>query len=97
MAYQSPVPITEVCDLLGINAITSRASFNIPCPICDDNTGSRRQEKHLNINIQDDVWCCPKCGSGGGSVHLYGFFAYGIDPTGLMQAQSQRVNCTLLG
>lgn len=90
MAYQSPVPITEVCDLLGINAITSRASFNIPCPICDDNTGSRRQEKHLNINIQDDVWCCPKCGSGGGSVHLYGFFAYGIDPQQLKKDKDKK-------
>lgn len=83
MAYQSPVPMTEVLDLLRIGIpSTSRASFNIPCPICDKNNG-RRQEKHLNINIEDDVWCCPKCSSGGGVVHFYAFYAHGYDPSQL--------------
>lgn len=59
---------------------TRRASFNIPCPICDNNDGRRRQEKHLNVNIQDDLWCCPKCFSGGTTVHFYGFMVHCIDP-----------------
>lgn len=79
MASESPVPILDVLSLVNIHPSTSRASFNINCPLCDQGEKNHR-EKHLNVNIEKDVWCCPKCGSGGGAVHLYGFLAHGTDP-----------------
>ena len=89
--YKSPVPITEVLDLLKIPIpSTSRSSFYMPCPICDSASGKRKQEKHLNVNIEDDVWNCPKCCTGGATVHFYAFFAHGIDPSELKRDKELR-------
>ena len=53
-----------------------RASYNINCPNCD--VPPHKPKKHLNINLQKDVFCCPKCGSKGGMFDLYALFT-GID------------------
>lgn len=53
-----------------------RASYNINCPNCD--VPPHKPKKHLNINLQKDVFCCPKCGAKGGMFDLYALFT-GID------------------
>ncbi len=54
-----------------------RTSFQIACPICDA-AGSRK--KHMNVNTSKNLFCCPKCGTGGGYIGFYGFMKYSIDP-----------------
>ena len=49
-----------------------KTAYNIPCPICDD-PGSRN--RHLNINLKKNVFCCPKCGQfSGGVFDLYAYY-----------------------
>ena len=38
-----------------------RSNYNVPCPCCDDEPHA----KHLNINLQKDVFRCPRCGFSG--------------------------------
>lgn len=68
------ISMVECLDML--NILAPKANFNIPCPICD--RGGKK--KHLNINTDKDVFCCPKCSSGGGVVAFYAFMKYGTDP-----------------
>ena len=49
-----------------------KTAYNIPCPICDA-PGSRG--RHLNINLKENVFCCPKCGEfSGGVFDLYAYY-----------------------
>ena len=57
----------QVCSILSIPVPDHKTNFNIPCPVCDY-SGSG---KHLNINIQKNVFCCPKCSEKGGILDLY--------------------------
>ena len=47
-----------------------RSNYNVPCPCCDDEPHA----KHLNINLQKDVFRCPRCGFSGGIFDLYAYY-----------------------
>lgn len=60
--------MTDIIPLIGVPYPPSgRSSYNIPCPCCDDSP----RKKHLNINLQKDVFRCPRCGFSGGVFDLY--------------------------
>ena len=62
----------DVIRLLGLPAPPAgKSSYYIPCPCCDDKPKSR----HLNINLQKNVFRCPRCGFSGGVLDLYAFYA----------------------
>lgn len=62
----------DVIPLLGLPYPPSgRSSYYVPCPYCD--TGKR--SKHLNINLQMDVFRCPRCGIKGGIFDMYSLFS----------------------
>ena len=62
----------DVIHLLGLPAPPSgKSSYYIPCPCCDDKPKSR----HLNINLQKNVFRCPRCGFSGGVLDMYAVFA----------------------
>jgi len=62
----------DVICLLGLPAPPAgKSSYYIPCPCCDDKPKSR----HLNINLQKNVFRCPRCGFSGGVLDLYAFYA----------------------
>ena len=62
----------DVIRLLGLPAPPAgKSSYYIPCPCCDDKPKSR----HLNINLQKNVFRCPRCGFSGGVLDLYAVFA----------------------
>lgn len=62
----------DVIRLLGLPAPPAgKSSYYIPCPCCDDKPKSR----HLNINLQKNVFRCPRCGFSGGVLDLYAAFA----------------------
>ena len=57
------IHITDIIPLIDIPyPPNGRRNYNIPCPCCDN--GPR--EKHLNINLNKDVFCCPRCHFSGG-------------------------------
>lgn len=63
--------ITDVISLLNIPAPPNgRASYYVHCPCCDESP----QKRHLNINLQKDVFRCPRCGVSGGMFDLYSLF-----------------------
>ncbi|MBQ9687042.1 MAG: DUF3854 domain-containing protein [Oscillospiraceae bacterium] len=63
--------ISDVVGLLGLPpAPNGKASYYIPCPCCDHG----KKERHLNINLQKDVFRCPRCGISGGIFDLYSLF-----------------------
>ena len=47
-----------------------RSNYNVPCPCCDDEPHA----KHLNINLQKDVFRGPRCGFSGGIFDLYAYY-----------------------
>lgn len=62
----------DVIPLLGLPYPPGgRSSYYVPCPYCD--TGKR--SKHLNINLQMDVFRCPRCGIKGGIFDMYSLFS----------------------
>ena len=64
--------MVDVIPLLGLpTPPAGKSSYNIPCPCCDDKPKSR----HLNINLQKNVFRCPRCGFSGGVLDLYAFYA----------------------
>lgn len=64
--------MVDVIPLLGLpTPPAGKSSFNIPCPCCDDKPKGR----HLNINLQKNVFRCPRCGFSGGVLDLYAFYA----------------------
>lgn len=69
------IHISDIIPLIGIPGPTNgRTVYNITCPCCDDNP----RKKHLNINLQKDVFCCPRCHFSGGVFDLYAYYA-GVD------------------
>lgn len=64
--------MVDVIPLLGLpTPPAGKNSFNLPCPCCDDKPKGR----HLNINLQKNVFRCPRCGFSGGVLDLYAFYA----------------------
>lgn len=47
-----------------------RKSYNVTCPCCDDSP----QRKHLNINLEKNVFRCPRCGAHGGVFDLFSLY-----------------------
>jgi len=67
--------ITDIIPLIGIpDPPNGRPVYNISCPCCDDNP----RKKHLNINLNKDVFCCPRCHFSGGVFDLYSHYS-GVD------------------
>ena len=66
------IHISDIIPLIGIPGPTNgKTVYNISCPCCDDNP----RKKHLNINLQKDVFCCPRCLFSGGVFDLYAYYA----------------------
>lgn len=69
--------IFSMIDIVGLLGLPfpkhNESSYNIHCPCCDDARDPRN--KHLNINLRKNVFCCPKCGLGGGMFDMYAYFA----------------------
>ena len=53
---------------------SNKRNYNIPCPNCDYGSSSRKNGKHLNINLEKDAWRCPRCEEGGYTYELVMFF-----------------------
>ena len=69
------IHITDIIPLIGIPVPPNgRPVYNISCPCCDDNP----RKKHLNINLNKDVFCCPRCHFSGGVFDLYSYYS-GVD------------------
>lgn len=69
------IRMSDVLPLLGLSEPRDgRRSFYISCPCCDDNP----RKKHLNINLEKDVFRCPRCSFSGGIFDLYAHYM-GID------------------
>lgn len=69
------IHISDIIPLIGIpSPPNGKVSYNISCPCCDYNSG----KKHLNINLQKDVFCCPRCRFSGGVFDLYAYYS-GVD------------------
>ena len=66
------IHMQDVIRLLGLPAPPAgKSSYYIPCPCCDDKPKSR----HLTINLQKNVFRCPRRGFYGGEVDLSSAFA----------------------
>jgi len=61
-----------------------RKEFYVPCPRCDNG-----RDKHLNINLQRDVFRCPRCGFNGGIFDLYA--EYTQIPRGNVKRELERL------
>jgi len=60
----------DILPLLGLpDPPQRRTDYYVPCPACD-----RGRDKHLNINLEKDVFRCPRCGIQGGVFDLYTYF-----------------------
>jgi len=69
------IHISDIIPLIGIpGPPNGKSAYNISCPCCDDNP----RKKHLNINLQKDVFCCPRCHFSGGVFDLYAYYS-GVD------------------
>ena len=65
------IHISDIIPLIGIpGPPNGKPVYNIICPCCDDNP----RKKHLNINLQKDVFCCPRCHFSGGVFDLYAHY-----------------------
>ena len=63
--------MSDIIPLIGLPyPPAGRSSYNVPCPCCDD----KPHAKHLNINLQKDVFRCPRCGFSGGIFDLYAYY-----------------------
>ena len=61
----------DVITLLDIPAPPKgRTSYYVHCPCCDESP----KKRHLNINLQKNVFRCPRCGVAGGMFDLYSLF-----------------------
>ena len=79
--------ISDVIRLLGLPpAPAGRLSYYIPCPCCDSG-----RDRHMNINLQKDVFRCPRCGEAGGIFDLYSLY------TGTPRAQVKAALAEKLG
>lgn len=68
-----PFGIKQVAMLMGLKIQTEQPyAIDAKCPFCDDT------KYHLNLNLEDNVWRCNRCGESGGMVFMYAK-AYGLD------------------
>ncbi len=82
------IRMSDVLPLLGLpEPRDGRRSYNIPCPCCDDNP----RKKHLNINLEKDVFRCPRCSFSGGIFDLYAHYT-GIDRKYARKEIMERLN-----
>ena len=66
------IRMTDIIPLIGIpEPKQGSIKYDIPCPCCDD----KPKGKHLNINLELDVFRCPRCGFSGGVFDLYAFYS----------------------
>lgn len=62
----SEISIYDAIDKLCLPSPPSyKRDYNIPCPNCDYGSSSRKNGKHLNINLEKGAWRCPRCREGG--------------------------------
>lgn len=81
------IHITDIIPLIGIpDPPNGRRNYNIACPCCDN--GPR--ERHLNINLNKDVFCCPRCHFSGGVFDLYAYYT-GTDRVGVREVLIERL------
>ena len=81
------IHITDIIPLIGIpDPPNGRRNYNIACPCCDN--GPR--ERHLNINLNKDVFCCPRCHFSGGVFDLYAYYA-NVDRTTVREVLIERL------
>ena len=72
MATALPVTMLDVLPLLGLPyPAPGRRSYYVQCPCCDEG-----RKKHLNINLEKNVFRCPRCGFNGGVLDLYAFYTH---------------------
>lgn len=65
------ITMMDVIYLLGLPyPPAGRTHYYVPCPYCD----ADGKDKHLNINMEKNVFRCPKCGEYGGYFDLYSLF-----------------------
>ena len=82
------ITMADVISLLGLpGSKDGRVSYNIQCPCCDENP----RKKHLNINLEKDVFRCPRCGFSGGMFDLYAYYS-GVDRRKAREALLARLN-----
>lgn len=69
------IQIIDAIDKLGLpSPPPNRRSYNIECPNCDFGSSSRKNSKHLNINLDKNAWRCPRCKEGGYVFELVMFY-----------------------
>ena len=62
--------MTDILPLLGLpDPPPNRRAYYIACPRCD-----KGRDKHLNINLEKDVFNCPRCNFQGGIFDLYAYY-----------------------
>jgi hypothetical protein len=61
----------DILPMLGLpDPPQRRTDYYVPCPCCDHG-----RDKHLNIDLEKDVYRCPRCGISGGVFDLYSLYA----------------------
>lgn len=55
----------DILPLLPLDTVVKGRSVDLPCPACNDT------KKHLNINLEKNVFRCNRCGEHGGVLSLY--------------------------
>jgi len=66
------IPIMDVIDLLGLPGPSGgKISYYIRCPMCD----TKRNARHLNINLEKNTFRCPRCDVNGGVLDFYSLFS----------------------
>lgn len=87
------IRMMDIIPLIGLpEPKYGRASYNVPCPCCDDNP----KKKHLNIHLEKDVFRCPRCGFAGGVFDLYAHYA-GINRKNAREILYARLNLSYGG
>lgn len=82
------VCMADIIPLIGLpDPPNGQNAYNVPCPCCDESD----IKKHLNINLEKNVFRCPRCGFSGGIFDLYAFYA-GIDRRKARQTLLARMN-----
>ena len=84
------ISMADIIPLIGLPEPNhGQNAYNVTCPCCDE--GGRK--KHLNINLEKNVFRCPRCGFSGGIFDLYAFYA-GIDRRKARETLLARLNIT---
>lgn len=55
----------DILPLLPLDTTVRGRSIDLPCPACNDT------KKHLNVNLEKNVFRCNRCGEHGGVLSLY--------------------------